>query len=520
MEETLDSTSTTINGKDECTPPSPEPAPEPALPDSKEQPGLTSELYPETDLDRGIVGWDSQDDPCNPRNFPEARKWLLLGFISAIAFLSPLCSSIVAPAVTFIDMEFHNTSSILSSLVVTIFVFGFAVGPLLLSPLSEIFGRRPVLTYANAFFSLWQIGCAKAPSLHTLIAFRFLGGLGASGCLTIGGGVIADLFPVEQRGLANAIFSVGPLFGPVIAPIIGGFIAQRAGWRWVFWVMLIACTVLSTTIAVVNKETNPIVLMRNKVERFKKELGRGDLRSAYEISTTVGANQKRNILLRGMTMPLRMLFSSPILLLLSLYLSFVFGLLYLLFTTVTTLFVNSYGWAPNISGLAYLGIGFGFMLGIVTVAKTSDATVVRLTAANNGVYQPEMRLASCIFFAFFVPISFFWYGWSADKHTHWIVPILGLFPFGFGMMGIFAPIQTYFIDTGGKYAASAVAALTVLRCIFGAFLPLAGPKLFSSLGYGWGNSLLGFIALALIPAPALIFKYGGKIRSKYPVVLE
>ena len=191
--------------------------------------------------------------------------------------------------------------------------------------------------------------------------------------------------------------------------------------------------------------------------------------------------------------------------------SFIFGLIYLLLTTITSLFTETYHWAAELAELSYLGIGLGFALGLVAV---------RLTAANHGTYEPEMRLASCLMFALFVPISFFWYGWAADKHVHWIVPIIGLMPFGFGMMGIFAPIQTYFIDACGSYAASAIAGLTAIRCLFGAFLPLAGPSMYSAMGLGWGNSLLGFIALALTPAPALIYRYGAAFRRRYATQLE
>lgn len=192
---------------------------------------LEREKIPVSDLDNGLVGWDSQDDPAMPLNFPEKRKWLLLGLISSITLISPLASSMFAPGVGFMDMEFHNTNTTISALSVSIFVLGYAVGPLFLSPLSEIYGRRPVLGCANAFFCVWQIGCALAPSVSSLIVFRFFAGIGGSGCLTIGGGVISDLFRREQRGLAMAIYGAGPLLGPVIGPICGGFIAQRAGWR-------------------------------------------------------------------------------------------------------------------------------------------------------------------------------------------------------------------------------------------------------------------------------------------------
>lgn len=102
-----------------------------------------------------------------------------------------------------------------------------------LSPLSEIYGRRIVLNAATTLFVLFQIGCALAPNLSALIVFRVLTGMGGSACLTIGGGVVSDLFKPEQRGLAMSVFSFGPLFGPVLGPICGAFIAQGAGWRWV-----------------------------------------------------------------------------------------------------------------------------------------------------------------------------------------------------------------------------------------------------------------------------------------------
>lgn len=165
---------------------------------------------------------------------------------------------------------------------------------------------------------------------------------------------------------------------------------------------------------------------------MRKELNDPKLKSAYEKEHSSTPGQ---ILKRGILVPTRLLFSSPITFILSLYMSIVYGLLYLLFTTITTVYESTYGWSPQLCGLAYLGIGLGFFLGLGVVGKTNDKTVTKLTAANGGVFEPEMRLAACGLFALFVPISFFWYGWSVDKQAHWIVPIVGLLPFGFGMVG-------------------------------------------------------------------------------------
>lgn len=392
-------------------------------------------------------------------------------------------------------------------------------GPLFISPLSEIYGRQPVMNTCNILLTIWQVGCALSPNIGALIVFRFLAGIGGSACLSIGGGIIADLFTTQQRGMATSVFTFGVLLGPNVGPIAGAFIAERAGWRWAYWVSLCAAGAVTVGNMVFNSETNPAILMRRKTAALRQELGRPDLISVYE-STEDSLASNISVLCRGIVRPIKMLFGSPILLLLATYLAFVFGLLYLLFTTLTSLYLFTYHWQVELCGLAYLGIGSGCTAGILLVAKTSDAAIIRLTKANNGVYEAEMRLSSCVLFALFVPTSLFWYGWTAEYGVFWIVPILGLIPFGFGLMGIMIPVQTYFIDVGGPFAASAMAGLTAFRCLFGALLPLAGPRMFEVLGLGWGNSLLGFISLALIPAPAIIYRYGGVIRKRWPVALR
>ncbi|CRK26061.1 hypothetical protein BN1723_003375 [Verticillium longisporum] len=166
------------------------------------------------------------------------------------------------------------------------------------------------------------------------------------------------------------------------------------------------------------------------------------------------------------------------------------------------------------TGLVYIPMGIGYGVSLALFNYISDRTVIRLTAANHGVYEPEMRLPDCVYFACLLPLTFFWYGWSAYAQVHWISPILSLLPFGLGLVGVWQPIQAYIIDAFPEYAASALAAFTVFRSVVAAFLPLAGPKMYDALGLGWGNSLLGFVAIALIPVPALICKYGARFRAQ------
>ena len=206
-----------------------------------------------------------------------------------------------------------------------------------------------------------------------------------------------------------------------------------------------------------------------------------------------------------------MIIFSPIVLILALHTSTYYSYTYLLFTTFTPVFEDQYNFSTGEAGLAYLGIGIGFVVGILAVGFFSDRYAQKKSA--EGPLKPEYRLPPLVIGAFFVPVGLVWYGWSAEYQVHWIVPIIGTAFFGFGGTLAFLPIQMYLVDAFTIYAASAIATNTVVRSLFGATLPLAGRQLYVSLGYGWGNSLLGFIALAFVPVPFLLIKYGERLRT-------
>ncbi len=194
------------------------------------------------------------------------------------------------------------------------------------------------------------------------------------------------MFVPQERGAASALFGMGPLFGPVVGPVVGGFIAQRAGWRWDYWVLLMVTGAVTIFISIFYKETYaPVILMR-KTMKMAKELDRPDLRSCYE---EAGARKtKMAIIKHGIVRPLRMLFLSPVVAVFSTYMALVYGLLYLLLTTVSSVFITTYGWPAELSGLAFLGIGLGFFSGLAVTGATSDKVIIALTKKNNDVYEP------------------------------------------------------------------------------------------------------------------------------------
>ncbi|KAI1365843.1 major facilitator superfamily domain-containing protein [Xylaria arbuscula] len=425
-----------------------------------------------TNIDENIIGWDNEDDPAMPFNFASRDKWTWVGLLSVITLLTPFASSILSPAITILDQEFHNDNEIVGSMTVSIYLLGYVVGPIIIAPLSEIYGRKPVLTAANTFFCLWQIGCALAPNIETLIVSRFFSGVGGAGCLTLGGVIVGDLFRPDQRGLAIGVWNIGPLLGPTVGPVIGGFLTKFPGWRYDFWIVFAASSLVTILIQLVTKETSHKVLIERKTARLRVELRRSDIKSCYG---DLEGQSTTHILLTGLTRPLKMLVLSPIVSLLSLYIAFVFGTVYLLYTTIPTVFEETYGFNVDLTGLVYLSLGLGNILGWLVCTFLSDRTVVRLAEANDGRFEPEMRLTISIYFGIFLPVTLFWYGWSAFNRNHWASTLFSLAPYGFGIMGLFLPITTYLVDSYPLYSASAIAANIILRSTVGALLPLAGP---------------------------------------------
>lgn len=262
------------------------------------------------------------------------------------------------------------------------------------------------------------------------------------------------------------------------------------------------------------RETYEPVLLERKAARCSKLAGRNKVHSRKTALDPNNAPVK--VLLRTFIRPTKILVLSPIVLMMSLYSAFMFGLIYLLFTTFPAVFEETYGFSAGIAGLVYLGLGLGMIVGIVLFGNLSDKLVASSRSGTAG--RPELRLILMIWATPVIPVGFVWYGWSAYVQTHWIVPILGTFFIGAGAFLLMMPAQIYLVDAfGTSAAASALAANTVLRSLAGTFLPFAGAPLYASLGLGWGNSLLAFLALAFLPVPVFFYKFGERLRRRFPV---
>ncbi|EFQ31211.1 major facilitator superfamily transporter [Colletotrichum graminicola] len=469
-----------------------------------------AEKQPQHDVQL-TVHWDEPEgqDPENPMNWRPLVKWANILTISVISFLVPLVSSMLAPAVPQVMAEFQTTSATFATFVVSIFVLGFACGPLLLAPLSELYGRVPVYNATNVLFLAATIMCAVSHGESMLLFSRFLSGFAGVATITIGSGTIADLMPRDERGRAVSIWSVGTILGPMVGPVIGGSVTERLGWRWMFFVISIVIGVVCIIAFLVLRETYPPVLLERKAARIRKETGNPNYRSSLTPDYTPGELFRRSI-----ARPMRLLLCCPFVTVLCAYVAVLYGTLYLLFATYSFVFTEVYGFSTVAVGLVFLPGGLATLCGAFYVGAFSDRTLKRRAAAR-GVNAPEDRLAPIITLpgALAFPAGLFAYGWLVEGHIHWAAPLAGTAVTGFGSILVFTGIQTYLIDAFEGYAASAVGANAVLRGIAGAVIPLSGLGLYERLGWGWGNSLLAFLAMALAPLPLVYGVYGARIRN-------
>ncbi|KFY94343.1 hypothetical protein V500_03316 [Pseudogymnoascus sp. VKM F-4518 (FW-2643)] len=456
-----------------------------------------------------IVWWDGPEDPENPMNWSSTWKWVNICIISVISFLVPLVSSMLAPGVQLVMEDFNTSSPTFATFVVSIFVLGFACGPLILAPLSELYGRVIIYNTTNVLFLGFTILCAVSQNPSMLLAFRFLSGFAGVATITIGSGTIADIMPREKRGKAVSIWSVGPILGPMVGPIIGGYVAEVAGWRWMFWVISIVIGVVTIVTFLVLKETYPIVLLERKASKLRKSTGNPNHRSKLASDLTPKRLFKHSII-----RPLKMLICCPIVTVMCIYVAILYGILYLLFATYSFVFRQVYAFTTASTGLVFLAGGLGTLMGLFYVGYFSDRTLIKRAAAGKTI-TPEDRLPFIITIpgSLTFPIGLFVYGWTAQEHVHWIVPQIGTAITGFGSILIFVGIQTYLVDAFEEYAASVIGANALLRGTAGALIPLAGLRMYDGLGWGWGNSLLAFVALAFAPMPWVFGVYGARIRG-------
>ncbi|KAL5357104.1 MFS multidrug transporter [Aspergillus floccosus] len=457
-----------------------------------------------------VVEFDGADDPLHPYNWSMLRRTALVCILVYGTFAGSFTSAVFSAAISSVSEEFHISQEV-GSLGVTLYVLGFAAGPTIWAPASELIGRRWPLCIGLFGCGVFTIACATAKDVQTIMLTRFFAGLFAASPISIVPAVFADLFNNTQRGIVMSIFCMAVFIGPFAAPFVGGFIAiSSLGWRWIMYISTIMVFLGFVLVLFFLDETYaPIILVRKAATLRRQTRNWGIHAKQDEVEVEL-----KELLRNNFGRPIKMLFTEPILLLVSLYISFIYGLIYALLGAYPVVFQGVYGMNMGVGGLAFVGLILGELLGGVFILML-QGSYARKLAANGDRPIPEWRLPPAIVGAVTFTGGMFWFGWTGyTSSIHWMAPMASGLLTGFGIFCIFLQCFNYIVDCYPTLAASTIAANTILRSAIGCSFPLFSKQMMENLGVQWAGTMLGCIAAIMIPIPVGFMIYGPWLRGK------
>ncbi|KAJ5597166.1 hypothetical protein N7450_003624 [Penicillium hetheringtonii] len=462
------------------------------------------------DSEAYTVEFDGVDDPKLPLNWSNYKRLFLVAILCYNTFACSFASAVFSAAIPEVIQEFH-TNHVVGSLGVTLYVLGFAAGPTIWAPGSELIGRRAPLLIGLFGCGIFTVACAAAKDLQTIMICRFFAGLFAASPISVVPAVFADMYSHVQRGMIMSIFCMAVFIGPFAAPFVGGFIAMSTlGWRWTMWVSAIMILGGSVVALLCLDETYAPVILVQKAATLRRQTRNWAIHAKQEeIEIDFAA-----LICTNFTRPIVMLITEPILFLISLYISFIYGLIYALLGAYPVVFQGVYQMNMGVGGLAFVGLIIGELLGGALMLFLQRSYAQKLHS-NGDRPVPEWRLPPAILGAVIFAIGMFWFGWTGfTSSIHWMVPIISGVFLGSGIFLIFLQCFNYIVDCYPALAASTIAANTIMRSAIGCTFPLFSRQLMQNLGIQWAGTLLGCIAVVMIPIPVLFKVYGPWLRAK------
>ncbi|CAI8508909.1 unnamed protein product [Hanseniaspora opuntiae] len=435
----------------------------------------------------------SDEDAVNFPQFEHPYKWSFKKKLMTVAILCLNCLGVTMGSSNFAScvpqiMAEYGVIEVVGILGITLYVFGFALGPVVYGPLSELYGRRNLLIISSFGFTLFQFAVATGENLQTILICRFFAWL----CKVV------------------SIFSLTVFLGPILTPVYSSYIVQHTTWRWVQYVSGIYAGLCTLAICFLYDESHHPIVLCKKAQYMREKSGNWGIYAAHELLSL----DIKDIFTKTIARPLKMLRKEPILLLMTVYNTFVYGILYLMLEAYPYIFEIKKHFYKN-GELPYIGLIVGMSFFSAMMIFILEPRYIAAVAKNNGKPCPEERLIGMMVSGPVFTIGIFWLMWTGNYNSvPWIVPTIGGAFIGFGLIGIFLTSFNYLIDAYLLLAASAIAGNTFLRSGFGASFPLFAGYMLKGMGVNWAGLLLGLFSAALIPVPFLFYKYGKWLRQK------
>ena len=312
--------------------------------------GTKAYFYFDADGKHKIIDFDPNGDPENPLDWPARFRWMVVFLLAFMAFtVTFTCISIVPMAREIVfELEGHRDKSA-SVLFVTIWELGEAAGPLVIAPLSEVFGRYPVYNCCNIMFVVGIVITALSQDVHVLIFSRFFTGCAvASGVLSPA--IIGDIFPRESRGSGMSAVFLAPLLGGAIGPSVSGALGKVIGWRGVMWLAFGLATAAEVAYLILLRETYKVPILQRRAARIRTETVDETFKSKFDLDDLYSIRS----VLRSMFRPFEVYSSSIVLQLFTLWGAMVFSFFYIMSTTLPDMLEDIYGFDASLKGVSFL----------------------------------------------------------------------------------------------------------------------------------------------------------------------
>lgn len=463
-----------------------------------------------------LVSWYGDDDPENPQNFTFARKVLVTICICVLTFSVYGGSSIVTPGIPGVMAEF-DVGLTKGTMLLSVFVMGYAVGPLFLGPPSDMptIGRSIPYWVSMLCLVLFNVGAARAQSYGTLVAMRLLSGIAGSPALATGGATLGDVWKDLALPKAISIWAIGAVCGPVLAPVIAGWAAQNVSWRLPLWLFTAMSGIGFLITLFLLPETLGANVLYKRAVRLRKLTGDQRLRSQGELdqaATTTSA-----FLTKSFYEPIRISLE-PIVLYSSVLLGLVYAIFYCAFESVPLIYGGMHGFNTGETTLTFLALGvFGVIALAVYLAYLTywfDPRFIR--KAQQGIIDPEDRIILALLSAPLVLLSLLWTGWTAKPTISYWSPLIAQGIYVIPVFYLFQAVLTYLAFTYAEHSQAVFAANALIRSLIASAFPLFSHGLFTNLGLGVGYTILAACSLALLLPLWGLFKYGPWLRRHSP----
>jgi DHA1 family multidrug resistance protein-like MFS transporter len=341
-------------------------------------------------------------------------------------------------------MTTYGVSREVGTLGVSLYVLGFATGPLVWAPFSELKGRRIPFLMSIFGFSIFSFATAVSKDLQSIFICRFFAGFFGACTLTLAGAIASDMFSPDIFMISMVCFVLTVFAGPLLAPLIGGFIVmnENLGWRWTHYIPGILGAASFLSLFFFQDETYAPIILVAKARKLRHETQNWAIHAKHEEIEL----DLRSILHNYLAIPLKMLALDPIILCMCIFGSFVYGLLYLFLTAYPFIFQRVHGMNQGVGGLPFIGVIVGqFFAGLVMYLRQPGLR--RMIMKNNGQIIPEWFIIPAIPGAVAFSAGLFWLGWTGYRRDiHWIVPTLSGLLTGYGLISIFIPSIQYVVQ--------------------------------------------------------------------------